>query len=77
MPERQPRPTDNDLIDRAADEPTPSQSGSAGGNVARRVGMRDEERTATGGDPELTRVRKGDEPEGGDVPDLQQRPRPR
>lgn len=36
------------------------QSGAGGGNVARDIGSRDEERTATGGDPEPTRVTKQD-----------------
>jgi hypothetical protein len=30
--------------------------------------VRDEEKTATGADPELTKVRGGDQPEGGDRP---------
>jgi hypothetical protein len=39
---------------------TPSQSGSAGGETARDVGSRDEERTANGADAAITRVRKRD-----------------
>lgn len=37
-----------------------AQSGTGGGNIARDIGSRDEERTATGGDPEPTRVTKQD-----------------
>lgn len=37
-----------------------AQSGTGGGNLARDVGSRDEERTAAGGDPEPTRVTKQD-----------------
>jgi hypothetical protein len=38
----------------------PGQGSSAGGNLARDIGSRDEERTARGGDPEPTRVTKQD-----------------
>ena len=48
---------DSDLQDI---EPTPSQSGTSGGTTARDVGARDEEKGATGGDPEPTRVTKQD-----------------
>lgn len=48
---------DSDLQDI---EPTPSQSGSSGGTTAREVGARDEEKRAIGGDPDPTRVTKGD-----------------
>ncbi|MEQ5789409.1 hypothetical protein J3454_16085 [Erythrobacter sp. NFXS35] len=47
MPDRQSRHPDNDLIDDMTAEDTPSQQGSAGGNVARRVGKRGEEKRAT------------------------------
>jgi hypothetical protein len=60
--------SDNDLIDEAEDLPTPSHQGSAGGDLARTVGKRDEEKTATGADPEPTNVDKKDKPEGGDLP---------
>ena len=42
MPERQSRHPDNELIDELTAEEAPSQQGSAGGNVNRRVGKRDE-----------------------------------
>lgn len=48
---------DADLHD---DPPAPAQSGSGGGGLARDVGSRDEEKTASGGDPEPTRVTKQD-----------------
>lgn len=47
MPDRQSRHPDNDLIDELTDGKTPSQSGSSGGEVNRRVGKRDETRRAT------------------------------
>lgn len=50
MTERQSRHPDNDLIDELTGEPTPSQSGSSGGEVSRRVGKRAELNRAT--DPE-------------------------
>jgi hypothetical protein len=48
---------DSDLHD---DPPAPGQGSAAGGNTAREIGSRDEERTARGGDPEPTRVTKQD-----------------
>lgn len=62
------RENDNDLIDEAEDLPVPSQQGSGGGGMARQVGQRDEEKTATGEDPELTKVQKSDKAEKGDMP---------
>ena len=47
MPERQSRHPDNDLIDAMKEEPTPSQQGSSGGEVNRRVGKRAELNRAT------------------------------
>ncbi|MEE4205989.1 MAG: hypothetical protein V2I39_06850 [Erythrobacter sp.] len=47
MPERQSRHPDNDLIDELTEGKTPSQSGSSGGEVNRRVGKRDETKSAT------------------------------
>jgi len=38
----------------------PAQSGRSGGTVATDIGSRDEERTASGGEPEPTRVTKKD-----------------
>ncbi len=42
------------------DPPAPSQGSAAGGDLARDVGSRDEEKSARGGDPEPTRVTKQD-----------------
>lgn len=42
------------------DPPTPSASGSSGGGIARDIGSRDEEKNATGGEPETTGVTKQD-----------------
>jgi hypothetical protein len=65
-------------LDRDAELPTPSQSGSSGGDMQRDIGARDEEKTAPGiagddGDPSPTSVHKGDRPDGGDTPNLPQR----
>lgn len=49
-------------------DPNSAQQGSAGGNMARQVGQRDEAKTATGGDPLPTSVDGRDKPEGGDLP---------
>lgn len=49
-------------------EPTPSQQGSAGGNMARTVGQRDELKTSEGGDPLPTSVDGRDKPDDGDFP---------
>jgi hypothetical protein len=46
MPERQSRHPDNELIDEITEGATPSQQGSAGGEVNRRVGKRGEEHRA-------------------------------
>jgi len=62
---------DNDLID--DDLPTPSQSGSSGGEMQRQIGAVDEKKTATGADPHPTSVKKGYKPEGGDEPNLPNR----
>ena len=47
MPERQSRHPDNELIDEMTEHPTPSQSGSSGGQVNRDVGKRGELNRAT------------------------------
>ena len=47
MTERQSRHPDNDLIDELTESETPSQQSSAGGEVNRRVGKRDELKRAT------------------------------
>jgi hypothetical protein len=48
---------DSDLHD---DPAAPGQGGAAGGNTARDIGSRDEEKTARGGNPGPTRVTKQD-----------------
>ena len=47
MPERQSRHPDNEFIKEITEGDTPSQQGSAGGEVNRRVGKRGEENSAT------------------------------
>jgi hypothetical protein len=69
---------DNDMIDEADDLPTPSQGGSSGGELAREIGQRDEDKSAFGGagegrDPTVTAVRKGDKPAEGDATNLPNR----
>jgi hypothetical protein len=54
---------DNDLIE--GDLPTPTQGGSSGGEIQREVGAFDEEKSATGADPQPTSVHKGQKPHGG------------
>jgi hypothetical protein len=72
--DRDPR-SDTDLIEN--EPPTPSQSGSSGGDMQREIGSIDEEKTATGADAQPTSVHKGMKPEGGDEPNLPDRGPPR
>jgi hypothetical protein len=51
---RDPHP-DNDLIDAMESEPG-AQSSAAGGRLQQEVGAKDEEKSATGGDPQHTPV---------------------
>ena len=62
---------DNDLME--DDVPTPSQGGSWGGDLQRKIGSLDEEATATGADPQPTSVHKGQKPRDGDEPNLPNR----
>ena len=64
---------DNDLIDETDELPTPSQGGSSGGDLQREIGSFDEEKTATGADPQPTSVHKGQKPRDGDEPNLPNR----
>jgi hypothetical protein len=59
------RPDDNQIIERETDLPTPSQGGSSGGDLAREIGQRDEDKTATGESDLPTGVHKGDKPADG------------
>ena len=73
MTDRQ-RDNDNDLIDDLTARPTPEQSGSSGGNLARDVGKRaDLESAVEGEDAGISRVRKSDKPDDGDEPTLPDR----
>ena len=65
----------NDLID--DDLPTPSQGGTSGGRIEREIGAADEEKVATGADPQPTSVHKSQKPDGGDAPNLPNPPTPR
>lgn len=54
--------------DRPEQRETPSQQGSSGGNMARKVGQRDELKTSEGGDPLPTSVDGRDKADDGDMP---------
>jgi hypothetical protein len=72
MTDRKPDPHDDAAL--IEEEPsTPSQSGSSGGGMQREIGSLDEEKTATGADPQPTSVHKGQKPRGGDEPNLPNR----
>ncbi|WP_299307917.1 hypothetical protein [uncultured Croceicoccus sp.] len=62
MPERQSRHPDNDIIDAAQEQATPSQQGSAGGDLERRVGKRAEEKNAFTPENQVERVTGQDQP---------------
>lgn len=63
--------SDNALFD---DElPTPSHGGSSGGDMQREIGSLDDEKLATGADPQPTSVHKGQKPQHGDEPNLPNR----
>lgn len=52
---------------------TPSQGGSSGGDLQREIGSIDEEKAASGADPQPTSVHKGQKPRDGDEPNLPNR----
>lgn len=66
-------PAEQALIEDAENLPTPSHSGSTGGDMARNVGSRDELARGTGKDAGVTRVHKSDKPDDGDEPNLPNR----
>jgi hypothetical protein len=66
------RDDDSALVEDAENPPTPSQQGSSGGDMAREVGVRDEAKSARGGDPLPTSVDKRDQPDDGDLPNPRQ-----
>lgn len=63
--------SDNELIE--DDLPVPSQGGSSGGDMQREIGSLDDEKVATGADPQPTSVHKGQKPRDGDEPNLPNR----
>ena len=67
MTDRNRRDDDSEIISEADELPTPSQSGSSGGDLAREIGQRDEDKSATGAGAQPTAVRKGDKPAEGDA----------
>ncbi len=72
MPERKRDPhSDTDLIENEL--PPPSQGGSSGGRIEREIGAADDEKLATGADPQPTSVHKSQKPHGGDEPNLPNR----
>jgi hypothetical protein len=76
MTDRKPLHADNDIVDLADDERTPSQGGSSGGDMQREIGALDEEKAATGAEPQPTSVHKGMKPRSGDEPNLPGREQP-
>ena len=67
-----PRPDNDDTIELGKLD-TPSQGGSSGGDLQREIGSLDEEKTATGADPQPTSIHKGQKPRDGDEPNLPNR----
>ena len=63
--------SDNELIE--DDLPTPSQGGTSGGGMQREIASADDEKIATGADPQPTSVHKSQKPHGGDEPNLPNR----
>jgi hypothetical protein len=61
MTERNPHP-DNELIRRMQDEATPAQQSRAGGEMARRIGTRDELDRALGAEDGSTPITGSDNP---------------
>ena len=61
------RQDDRELIEDAEQQFHPSHQGTSGGTMARKVGQRDEAKTATGEDPLPTSVDARDKPEGNDT----------
>ena len=57
---------DSEIIDRMED--APAFGGSAGGNLQRDIGARDEMREEAGDGDSVTRVRVSDKPEQADLP---------
>ena len=65
------RNDDSTLIDAAED--APAFGGSAGGNLQRDIGSRDEVNEEAGDGESITRVRDSDKPEQADLPRYNQR----
>jgi hypothetical protein len=63
MTKRQSRHSDNRLIDKAGDLPTPGQGSRSGGTLATRVGTRAELQAALGEEPSVERVTGNDDPD--------------
>jgi hypothetical protein len=55
------------------DFPTSSQGGSPGGDLQRKIGSIDEEKSVPGSDPRPTSVHKSQKPRDGDEPSLPNR----
>ena len=68
-----PRPDNDDDMIEIGEIDTPSQGGSSGGDLQREIGVLDEEKTATGADPQPTSIHKGQKPRDGDEPNLPNR----
>ena len=58
-----PQHSDNELISKAGDLPTPGQGSRSGGILAQKVGTRAELNAALGGEPSVERVTGNDDPD--------------
>lgn len=63
MTKRQTSNSDNELIDKAGELPTPGQGSRSGGKLAQKVGTRAELNAALGEDPSVERVTGNDDPD--------------
>lgn len=67
------RPDNDDELIEIGELETPSQGGSSGGELQREIGALDDEKVATGADPQPTSVHKSQKPHGGADPHLPNR----
>ena len=63
MNKRQTSRSDNGLIDKAGELPTPGQGSRSGGKLAEKVGTRAELNAALGEEPSVERVTGNDDPD--------------
>lgn len=63
MNKRQSSDSENGLIDKAGELPTPGQGSRSGGELAQKVGTRAELNAALGEEPSVERVKGNDDPD--------------